>query len=148
MSEPIVKQIALALTLTATMFFCLNAHAQMPGPENIDVVTGFCDPSSHTAEGPIGSDLTKRQSRFYCNTAAIIFFPDYKGHVMVQFTQKEAHHGAGLGFAGRLDSANRDRHIRFIPRSHLGGIRLDLMAHHSVCLSRGPTWRSSANSAM
>jgi hypothetical protein len=35
-----------------------------------------------------------------------------------------------------------------IPSSHLSGIGLDLRAHHSVCLSYGPTWRPSANSAM
>lgn len=81
-----------------------NANAQMPRPENINIVAGSCAPSSHIAEGPIGTDLTKMQSRFFCNTAAITFFPDYKGHVMTQFIQKEAHHGPSLGFAGRLDS--------------------------------------------
>jgi hypothetical protein len=43
-------------------------------PSDIQIESGICDPSSHIAEGPIGSDLTKRQSRFYCNSAVPLPF--------------------------------------------------------------------------
>lgn len=82
---------------------CPEAFGQMPRPSDIDVVNGVCEPTSHTAEGQIGEDLTKRQSRFFCDTAAITFFPDYKGHVMIQFAQKASHHGPIIGFSGRLE---------------------------------------------
>ena len=70
---------------------------------NIQIVSGECAPSSHTAEGPLGTDLTKRQSRFYCDSAVITFFDDHKGHVLIQFAQKQAHHTPILGFAGRIE---------------------------------------------
>jgi hypothetical protein len=73
------------------------------GPNDIEVLNGICEPSSHTAEGPLGADLTKRQSRFYCDSAAITYFDDRKGHVMVQFAQKESHHSPILGFAGTVE---------------------------------------------
>jgi hypothetical protein len=72
-------------------------------PRDVQFLTGTCEPSSHTAEGPLGSDLTKRQSRFFCDSAVIAFFDDYKGHVMIQFVQKQAHHTPILGFAGKVE---------------------------------------------
>jgi hypothetical protein len=63
----------------------LPVQAQMNSPNHFDGVDGRCASSSHVAEGPLGADLTKRQSRFYCDSAVITFFADYKGHVMVQF---------------------------------------------------------------
>jgi hypothetical protein len=73
------------------------------GRSDIQAVNGTCDTSSHTAEGPIDSDLTKRQSRFFCDSAVITFLDDYKGHVMIQFAQKESHHSPILGFSGRVE---------------------------------------------
>ena len=73
------------------------------GISNLQIVKGTCDSSSHTAEGPLGIDLTKRQSRFFCDSAVITFFDDYKGHEMVQFAQRESHHSPILGFAGRVE---------------------------------------------
>jgi hypothetical protein len=81
---------------------CVHISGRAAQLSNIQVVRGTCGSSSHTAEGPLGSDLTKRQSRFYCDLASIAFFDDYKGHVMIDFVEKEAHHGPTLGFAGRL----------------------------------------------
>jgi len=98
-----VNRIITVFVIVSTTILCPNARGQMPQPKDIDVVTGSCEPSSHIAEGPIGADLTKRQSKFFCNSAAIMFFPDYKGHVMIQFAQKEAHHRSILGFSGRLE---------------------------------------------
>jgi hypothetical protein len=71
--------------------------------DQIEVVKGQCvQPGSHTAEGALGEDLTKRESMYYCNLAAITFFGDYIGHVLVQFSQANSHHPQILGFAGRL----------------------------------------------
>jgi hypothetical protein len=82
---------------------CLPISGPAAQPSDIQVMSGICNPSSHTAEGRLGADLTKRQSRFYCDSAVITFFDDYKGHVMIQFAQKEAHHGPILGFSGKVD---------------------------------------------
>jgi hypothetical protein len=81
----------------------LPIPARAAQPSHIQMVNGICDPSSHAAEGPLGADLTKRQSRFYCNSAVIMFFDDYKGHVLIQFAQKESHHGPILGFSGKAE---------------------------------------------
>jgi hypothetical protein len=86
--------------MAAGMGFTIPAYA---GSSDVQVINGTCGSSSHTAEGPLGSDLTKRQSRFYCDSAVITFFGDYKGHVMVQFAQKESNHSPLLGFSGRLE---------------------------------------------
>ena len=93
-----------ALAAASVLITHFEASAQMPEPNDIDVVIGNCQPTSHVAEGPIGTDLTKRQSRFFCNSASITFFPNYKGHVMVQFAQKESNHGPMLGFSGKMDA--------------------------------------------
>ena len=90
----------IAIVAFAIGSICLSDAARAA---NVQVLTGTCEPSSHTAEGPLGADLTKRQSRFYCDSAVITFFDDYKGHVMIQFAQKEAHHTPILGFAGRVE---------------------------------------------
>ncbi len=95
------KTVFLMATIVVTLSF--SARGQMPRPEDIDVVNGVCNSGSHIAEGLIGEDLTKRQSRFYCDTAAITFFQDYRGHVLVQFAEKASHHGQSIGFSGRLD---------------------------------------------
>jgi regulator of extracellular matrix RemA (YlzA/DUF370 family) len=87
--------------LAATLSLPTSGYAAQPG--DIHIVTGSCGQNSHTAEGSLGEDLTKRQSRFFCDAAIITFFDDYKGHVMVQFVQKEAHHTPILGFAGRME---------------------------------------------
>jgi hypothetical protein len=88
------------------LFLALLELSLMARPVRADdtqIVTGTCEKSSHTAEGPLGSDLTQRQSRFFCDTAIITFFDDYKGHVLVQFSEKRSHHGPILGFSGRVE---------------------------------------------
>ena len=70
----------------------------------MQTVNGTCDSTSHTAEGPIDGDLTKRQSKFYCDSAVITFLDDYTGHVLIQFSQKESHHSPILGFGGRIEA--------------------------------------------
>ena len=73
------------------------------GQNNIEIVEGQCSDTSHTAEGPIGSNLTNRQSRFFCDTAVIIFLDKNKKHIQINFSQKESRHNQILGFAGRID---------------------------------------------
>ena len=96
----IYRVAVLSAVLLAAIGFANPAYA---GASDVQVVNGTCDSSSHTAEGSLGSDLTKQQSRFYCDSAVIKFFDDYKGHVMVQFAQKESHHSPILGFSGRVE---------------------------------------------
>jgi hypothetical protein len=71
-------------------------------PHDVQIVRGSCSRTSHTSEGPTGSDLTKKQSRFFCNSAVISFFDDHNDRVMVQFSEKESHRINILGFAGRI----------------------------------------------
>jgi hypothetical protein len=97
----IYQAAVLSAVLLASMW--LKSAAQS-GVSNIQVVNGTCSSSSNTAEGPLGSDLTKRQSRFYCDTAAITFFDDYPGHVLIDFSQKESKHSPIIGFAGRFEA--------------------------------------------
>jgi hypothetical protein len=98
----ICRVIAIIAALQGSVWFLVSAHAGPP--PGLEVVKGTCRPSSHTAEGPLGADLTKRQSRFYCNSAVITFFDDYNGHVMIQFTEKESHNSPILGFAGKVEN--------------------------------------------
>jgi hypothetical protein len=97
-----IRLAVLGTILLAGMAFTIPAYA---GVSNIQVVNGTCSSSSNTAEGPLDSDLTKRQSRFYCDTAAITFFDDYTGHVLINFSQKESKHSLILGFAGRIETS-------------------------------------------
>ena len=85
-----------ALLITAPA----GVHAQANRPE---VVSGTCNPISHTAEGKIGADLKKHRSQFYCDAAVITALGDYRGHMLVQFSEKESHHAPPLGFAGRME---------------------------------------------
>jgi len=66
-------------------------------------LSGSCDATAHTAEGPVGSDLTKRQSRYFCDSAVIGFFGPLNTHVLVQFAEKKSHHGQILGFGGAME---------------------------------------------
>jgi hypothetical protein len=86
-----------ALALTAMI---ATARAQISGLSGVD---GTCDATSHLAEGAIGEDLTKRQSRFFCDIALINQFDDNPNHIMIQFTDRKSHYGRILGFAGLLD---------------------------------------------
>lgn len=93
-----------ALMLIGIVSFFWTSHAEADGPTDIQVVKGKCNAQSHIAEGPIGADLTKRQSRYFCDVAIISFFDRTSSHLMVQFSEKQSHHGAILGFAGTMDA--------------------------------------------
>lgn len=68
------------------------------------VLAGECTAGSHIAEGPLGSDLANRQSRFYCDSAVITTLNDVPGHTIIDFSQKESRHANPLSFAGRFES--------------------------------------------
>jgi hypothetical protein len=70
------------------------------------ILKGQCEPSSHVAEGRIGEDLTKKQSRFFCDVAMIVSFGDDPKHRMIQFVDSQSSHGRALAFAGFLRDAN------------------------------------------
>lgn len=98
----VYRMAILSTVLLSGVWATTLAHA---GVSNIQIVNGTCKSASNSAEGPPGSDLTKRQSRFYCDTAAITFFDDYPGHVLINFSEKESQHSPILGFAGRIEAS-------------------------------------------
>lgn len=69
---------------------------------DIQFFTGACSEESHIAEGPLGSDLTKRQSRFYCDALARAGFDDDPKHIMLQFLTAKGQHSRQLASAGRM----------------------------------------------
>jgi clan AA aspartic protease (TIGR02281 family) len=79
---------------------------------DIKIVNGNCDLQSHIAEGIIGDDLTKRQSRFYCDSAVISFYDREDKHIMVQFVESKSHHGTQLGFSGLMENDGQMMDVR------------------------------------
>ena len=108
-------------TATAAIFaaiICYGTYGHTEELQDVQVIRGTCKSESHVAEGQIGEDLTKKQSRFFCNTAVIAFFDATQTHVMIQFAQKESHHGQILGFAGNMESGGQILdvdHVYFAP---------------------------------
>ncbi len=88
--------------LSAVLLATAEHRSPAQAVGNIYTAKGICKPSSSTAEGPLGSDLTDRQSRFYCDTAVISFFGNDKGHLLIDFSEKESKHPQVLGFAGQV----------------------------------------------
>jgi len=83
--------------------FQMLAPAQI-ATNDTQILQGACDASSHTAEGPLGADLTKRQSRFLCDSAVITFLDDHNSHLLIQFSEHAAVHAPILGFAGQVEA--------------------------------------------
>lgn len=81
--------------------FASGAHAELT---DVQIVKGICTAQSHIAEGNIGEDLTKRRSRFYCDSAVISFFDNDSKHIMIQFAESASHHSQPIGFAGLMES--------------------------------------------
>jgi hypothetical protein len=91
-----MRTFILALALAAVV---APAHAQV---SDMGGVGGTCDATSHLAEGAVGEDLTKRQSRFFCDIALFTKFEDNPNHVLIQFTDRKSHYARTLGFGGLL----------------------------------------------
>lgn len=108
--------------LGLSVLFCASAlfapaEAEPLGASQIMLSgNGACDSISHTAEGPEGSDLTKTDVPFKCDTVVISNFANDESWVLVQFGEKESITGGVLGFSGELDSTGTHislRHIYF-----------------------------------
>ena len=66
------------------------------------IVKGECRADSHIAEGNIGDDLTKRQSRFYCDAAVLSFLNNDNKRILIQFAESKSNHVPPLAFAGLM----------------------------------------------
>ena len=66
--------------------------------KNIQFFTGACSEESHLAEGPLGSDLTKRQSRFHCDAMVRAGFDDDPGRMASGHDQRQR--GGALRVSG------------------------------------------------
>ena len=98
-SKPEAAPVAAAPSADATPVTPTASERQV---RDIQIVKGSCAEQSHIAEGHIGEDLTKRQSRFYCDSAAITFFNDNPNHILIQFANTAALHSLPIGFAGLM----------------------------------------------
>lgn len=87
--------LALALSLVSTA-----GHAI--GFNDLEVVKGRCTPKSHIAEGRVGFDLTKNQSRFFCDAVAIMPINGNPRHVLLTFSESKSHTRPQIGFAGLM----------------------------------------------
>jgi hypothetical protein len=82
-----------------------SANAPAVGKyDHLQFVAGACNASSHTSEGPLGADLAKRHSRFFCDTAVITFYDNHYSHIMIGFLEKKANHPSILAFAGQVEN--------------------------------------------
>jgi len=81
-----------------------ESTAQSGTYDHLQFLNGTCNASSYTSEGPVGADLTKRQSQFFCDSAVIAFYDNHYAHVMIQFSEKKANHSQTLGFAGQMEN--------------------------------------------
>jgi hypothetical protein len=64
------------------------------------VLDGRCETTSHIAQGRLGSDLTQRQSRFFCDAAVVTV---HERTALIQFSERRARHQDPVGFAGILE---------------------------------------------
>src|ERR1700709_1107500 len=83
------------------MVFGVAAHAATP--KSPLLLEGVCDEQSHIAEGLQTEDLTKRQSRFFCNSVVIINPNNDPSRVLLTFVEKQSETGPQLGFAGHYE---------------------------------------------
>lgn len=80
----------------------LPVAASAQGFREPTVFDGRCTPKSHVAEGRIGADLTKAQSRFFCDSVAIVPINGDPRHVLLTFSEKRSHTRPQIGFAGYM----------------------------------------------
>jgi hypothetical protein len=99
-----IRNAILFVALPALVAASSSVFAQ--SVKDIKVLKGSCTSASHTAEGQVGTDLTKRQSRYFCDTVVIGTFNDSKAHLLIQFLQKGSQHGEIRGFGGLLGDDN------------------------------------------
>jgi hypothetical protein len=93
-----------------TEIFSPKVGAQPVANYKMDLLTGSCD-GSHLAHGLVGSDLTKKQVPFACNTVMIKYFDD--GNVEIHFFLKTGN-SKMFGFHGNLDASMRMMHVNMV----------------------------------
>lgn len=90
--------IGLAVGLTSLMGPSAASAQGTGGPE---MMKGRCTPKSHVAEGRIGEDLTKRQSRFFCDTVMVV--PNQsEGSILITFLEAGSPARPQIAFAGAM----------------------------------------------
>lgn len=99
---------ALLLSLAAT-----GAHAQ--GFPEMTILKGSCSEKSHIAEGKLGTDLTRNQARFFCDSVVIMPINGNPRHVLLTFAESQSHTRPQLGFAGVME----DRQMVDVQRVYL-----------------------------
>ena len=97
-------RLARSSVLAADLFVALMIFVTVAEAADTQIIKGRCTAQSHVAEGRIQDDLTKRQSRFFCDAAVITVFDNNPNHVMVQFADSKSHHGRQIGFARIMES--------------------------------------------
>lgn len=90
----------------------VGAQERTPAGAEPDFVRGHCIAQSHVAEGELGTDLTKRQSRVFCDTAVIVFFAQQPGHVLLEFSERRSNSTAPIGFGGELEKDGINMTVR------------------------------------
>jgi len=85
--------------------------------KDVRVVNGSCGKESHISEGRIDEDLSKRQSRFFCDSAVIAFFDSDNQNIMVQFAESKSHNNMQLGFSGIM---SEDGQVLNVNKVYLG----------------------------
>ena len=86
----------------AFMFSLASCSAFAVGFDDLEVVKGRCSPKSHIAEGRVGTDLTKNQSRFFCDAVAIMPINGDPRHVLLTFSESKSHTRPQIGYAGLM----------------------------------------------
>jgi hypothetical protein len=93
----------------------LGAHAAPL--TDMQTLNGVCAAGSHTASGPLGTDLTKADVPYDCKGAVIGFFDSESHHVMIQFPGSTDGHDTVIGFGGYVQPDQRTIQVtHFYPR--------------------------------
>lgn len=93
-----------------------------------EVIKGRCASPSHVASGRVTEDLTKKQSRFFCDSAIIMRFDEAGKHRLIQFLDSNANHSRILGFGGLM----QDRAILAVKTVYLETAR-SVAASEGAC---------------
>jgi hypothetical protein len=96
-----LKHVVLGCAVIVALCTLLAFNAEA---DDTTLIKGQCSAESHVAEGPIGADLTKHQSRFFCDAAVVTVFSDDPKHVMIQFADSKSNHARQIGYAGMMEN--------------------------------------------
>ena len=111
----------------ATLFAMVALPCDASEITNLQAVKGKCEKASHIAEGAIGEDLTKRHSRFFCDSAVISSFDEDSRHIMVLFSESKSVNNMHIGFAGFMEE---DGQIMNVSRVYLGKKKIEVTEGH------------------